>query len=295
MMLLSATHTAGKFAGAPISGLRSLLAVPDTTAGGGGVVTRAAVAARGCGGPREDDGVKERRRDADADGASSSIGHGDDLETEKREDEDEDGVGVAREWEEEAAAAAAAWEEDELGGLWVSYGRRWCPRRRLLPPPIPSLVARGALRRTRTDDGRLVIRIVPVAVRPECVRARCRRGRLAEHEVDDPPVTMASPLVPEPLTSAREDGVRIGTIALVDDDIDVRATPAAAAAVEGVCDVVDDAVAAAAQPAETETLRQAVPVPPPRVRSVGCFEEVFKLESIGSSSLHQMPSLRMVH
>jgi hypothetical protein len=262
MMLLFAphTHSAEKFS-APISGLRSLLVVPDAGTRGGCVVTRAAVAAHGCG-HRED--VKERRDDG------PSLGHGEDLETAEEDDNME-----AKDREE-----ARTEEEDELDGFWVSYGRR-CPRRRL-PPPIPSLVARGALRRTRTDDGRLVIRIVPV-VRPECIRARRRPDRLVvvEHEDDSPVMLPPPPLRDLMTTAAREDGIRIN-VARADDD---AATPPAAG--EGVRHV-EDAVAAPA-----ETLPAAVP--PPRVPSVGCFEEVFKLGSIGSSSLHQMPSLRMVH
>ncbi|XP_066320701.1 uncharacterized protein [Miscanthus floridulus] len=261
MMLLFAPHSAEKFS-APISGLRSLLVVPDAAGTRGGcVVTRAAVAAHGCN-HRED--VKERRDDG------TSLGHGEDLETAKEDDNME-----AKDREE-----ARTEEEDELDGFWVSYGRR-CPRRRL-PPPIPSLVARGALRRTRTYDGRLVIRIVPV-VRPECIRARRRRDRPVEHE-DDPPMVAPPPLLQELTTAAPEDGiVRIINVAQADDDA------AAPGAGEGVSHV-EDAVAAA----PAETLPAAVP--PPRVPSVGCFEEVFKLGSIGSCSPHQMmPSLRMVH
>ena len=90
------------------------------------------------------------------------------------------------------------------------------------------------------------------------------------------------PPLRELTAAAPEDGIRINVAHQADDD---AATPAAG---EGVRDVEDDAVAA---PAETLP----VAVPPPRVPSVGCFELVFKLGSIGSSSLHQMPSLRMVH
>ncbi|XP_066320691.1 uncharacterized protein [Miscanthus floridulus] len=228
-MLLFAPHSAEKFS-APISGLRSLLVVPDAAGTRGGrVVTRAAVAAHGS---------KDR---------------------------------------EEARTE----EEDELDGFWVSYGRR-CPRRRL-PPPIPSLVARGALRRTRTYDGRLVIRIVPV-VRPECIRARRRRDRPVEHEDDPLMVAPPPPPLQELTTATREDGIiRIINVAQADDDV------AAPGAGEGVRHV-EDAVAAA--PAETLPAAE----PPPRVPSVGCFEEVFKLGSIGSCSPYQMmPSLRMVH
>jgi len=121
-----------------------------------------------------------------------------------------------------------------------------------------------------TGDVSLVIRIVSV-VRPEYIRARRRCDRLVEHE-DDPPMVPTPPLR-ELTAAAPEDGIRINVAHQADDD---AATPAAG---EGVRDVEDDAVA----------------VPPPRVTSVGCFEEVFKLGSIGSSSLHRMPSLRMVH
>ncbi|XP_047080387.1 uncharacterized protein LOC124691159 [Lolium rigidum] len=80
-------------------------------------------------------------------------------------------------------------EEDE--GCWVPYGRREPGRRRRLPPPIPSLAARSALRRARTDDRRLVISKVRV-MRPDYyVRARRVRGgrlvmRLHEREDDGP-------------------------------------------------------------------------------------------------------------
>ncbi|WVZ73646.1 hypothetical protein U9M48_021931 [Paspalum notatum var. saurae] len=179
-------------------------------------------------------------------------------------------------------------EEDLLDGFWVSYGRR-CPRRRL-PPPIPSLVARGALRRTRTDDGRLVIRIVPV-VRPECIRAR-RRGdrltmRLVEHEDDSP--MMAPPL--RELAAARGDDDVIGIAQVDDDDGGNNAAPTAAPAVGG--GVEEEAVAA--RDRRPDDMVVPATVPPPRVSSAGCFEDVFKYGSIGSSSLRQMPSLRMVH
>ncbi|KAJ1281075.1 hypothetical protein BS78_04G280500 [Paspalum vaginatum] len=189
----------------------------------------------------------------------------------------------AKEDVDEAGIAEDPEPEEELDGFWVSYGRRR-PRCRL-PPPIPSLVARGALRRTRTDDGRLVIRIVPV-VRPECIRARCRRDRLTmqlvEHEDDSP--MMAPPL--RELTAARGDD-NVG-IAQVDDDDDD-----AAPVVGGVDDGVEEE-AVAARERLADMVPAAVP-PPPRVSSAGCFEDVFKYGSIRSSSLRQMPSLRMVH
>ncbi|AQK74969.1 hypothetical protein ZEAMMB73_Zm00001d018073 [Zea mays] len=122
----------------------------------------AAAAARGCD-QRED--VKQRR-----DG--TNLGHGEDME-------------------------AARGEEDDLDGFWVSYGRR-CPRRRL-PPLIPSLVARGALRRTCTDDGRLVIRIVPIV-----------------HE-DDSSVPPPPPLRELP-AAARDASARRTNVARPDDD-----------------------------------------------------------------------------
>ena len=130
MLLLFAPHSAEKFS-APISGLRSLLVVPDAAAAagtsGGCVVTRAAVAAHGC---DHREYVKERRDDG------TSLGHGEDLETAKEDDNME-----AKDREE-----ARTEEEDELDGFWVLYGQRY--PRRWLPPPIPALVARGALRRT---------------------------------------------------------------------------------------------------------------------------------------------------
>ncbi|XP_039791495.1 uncharacterized protein LOC120657270 [Panicum virgatum] len=165
-------------------------------------------------------------------------------------------------------------DEEDLDGFWVSYGRRRTRHR--LPPPIPSLVARGALRRTRTGDGRLVIRIVPV-VRPECVRARRRGDRLTmqllEHEDDSP--MMAPPL--------REPSSAQGCCNVVGAAREGAGTAAPAAGGEAGVGGVEEAVAA--PPA----------APPPRVSSVRCFEEVFRLDPIGSSSLHQMPSLRMVH
>ena len=171
------------------------------------------------------------------------------------------------------AGMATEEDEEDLDGFWVSYGRRRTRHR--LPPPIPSLVARGALRRTRTGDGRLVIRIVPV-VRPECVRAHRRGDRLTmqllEHEDDSP---MMAPPLREPSSARRSCRDVVGA---------ARAGDGTAAPAAGGVGGVEEAVAA--PPA----------APPPRVSSVGCFEEVFRLDPIGSSSLHQMmPSLRMVH
>lgn len=145
-------------------------------------------------------------------------------------------------------------EEDE--GCWVSYGRRE-PGRRRLPPPIPSLAGRSALRRARTEDRRLVISKVRV-MRPDYyVRARRMRGgrllmRLVEREDDCP-----------------NDPLREGDADRADE----------AAAVQD--NVVDDEQAAAA---------------PATMPAVGCFEDVVKYQyAIGSSPLHQMPLLRMVH
>jgi hypothetical protein len=254
-MLLFAPHPAEKFS-APISGLRSLLALPDAAGGtrAGCVVTRAAVAAHGCGcGHRED--VKERRDDG------IYLGHDEDVGTAKEEEGENDNM------EAKVRDEACAEEEDDLDGFWVSYGRRR-PRRRL-PPPIPSLVARGALRRTRTDDGRLVIRIVPV-VRPECIRAR--RDRRVENVGSSPVMPPPPPPLRDLMAAAREDGIRINAARA--DDGDTATTPAAGEGVRDVEDVVATP-AAEAQPA----------VPPTRVRGMlRC-----------SSSLHQMPSLRMVH
>jgi hypothetical protein len=126
-------------------------------------VTQAAVAAHGCGCGHSED-VKARHGDG------TSLGHGEDVETAKEEREENDNMEVK---ERE--------EEDELDGFWVSYGRRYPWHR--LPRPILSLVACAALRQALTDDGRLVIRIVPV-VWPECIHARRRRDRLIEHEDD---------------------------------------------------------------------------------------------------------------
>ncbi|CAM0944141.1 unnamed protein product [Alopecurus aequalis] len=156
-------------------------------------------------------------------------------------------------------------DEEEDEGCWVSYGRPDLARRRL-PPPIPSLAARSALRRARTEDRRLVISRARV-MRPDYyVRARRVRGgrlvmRLVEREDDDP-----SP-APDPLrpsTPREGDG-----IAQVDS-----ATTSAVVAEEEV-----DAAAALA------------PVP-----AGGCFEDVVRYQcAIGSSPLHRMPLPRMVH
>ncbi|CAO2040662.1 unnamed protein product [Urochloa humidicola] len=259
----SAPSSAHRFS--PLPGLRSLLvAAPDATAPG--VVTRAAAAA-----------VASRstatpcRRSAEdvvvqASGVGGTIGHCD--------EEEEEVKGDAKE-KEEAGISAEEEEEEELDGFWVSYGRRR-PRRRL-PPLIPSLVARGALRRTRTADGRLIIRIVPV-VRPECIHARRNRGggdrltiQLVERHQDD------SPMMAPPLPELRVDNI----IVIAQQGDEDTATPAAEAV--------------AAQEPETTTIVAAVP--PPRVSSVGCFEEVFRFDPIvGNRSLRQIPSLiRMVH
>ncbi|CAO2047470.1 unnamed protein product [Urochloa humidicola] len=262
----SAPSSAHRFS--PLPGLRTLLvAAPDATTPG--VVTRAAAAA-----------VASRstattcRRGAEdvvvqASGVGRSIGHCD--------EEEEEVKGDAKE-EEEAGISAEEEEEEELDGFWVSYGRR-----RRLPPLIPSLVARGALRRTRTADGRLIIRIVPV-VRPECIRARRDRGggdrltmQLVERQDDGSPM-MAPPL--------REPA---GSSARLDDDNVIRI------AQQGDEDTATVEEAVAAPEPETTTIVPAVP--PPRVSSVGCFEDVFRFDPIvGNRSLRQMPSLiRMVH
>ncbi|KAF8729907.1 hypothetical protein HU200_017369 [Digitaria exilis] len=271
---------ADRFRALPVAaGLRSLLVQAPPDAAPRGIVTRTVTArccrdtARYCRGG--EDVVVE----AIGEGTSTAQGQGIINETNVHDDEDtakeKKEAGSAEEEEEEE-------EEEELDGFWVSYGRRW-PRRRL-PPPLPSLVARGALRRARTGDGRLVIRIVPL-VRPERVRARrCRRGdslnmRLVERQDDDSTV-MAPPLI------QHEDGIGSAPAERLDD------VDPAAVGVPGV--------------AEEEEEEEAVPepttapaMPPPRVSSVGCFEEVFRFDLIGGGgggTLHQMPSrLRMVH
>lgn len=254
-MLLSGPHSAEKFS--PIPGLRSLLVVPD---GAPGVVTRAVVALAS---PR---------------GRGGEDVHGS-RDVASINDEEKDMKAKEEEGEEKNIYM------DDEEGCWVSYGRR-C-RRNWLPPPIPSLVARGALRRTRTDDGRLVIRMVPV-VRPGCIRAWCRAGRLTMQfvEREDESAFTATPL-PAPI-SAREDD----TTLQVDDD------RAATAVGEGV----DDGTAAPVIGEDVDDVQEEVAapemlpaVPPPRMPSVGCFEDVFNCSSIASSSLHQIPSLRMVH
>ncbi|KAL6911497.1 hypothetical protein ACP4OV_000302 [Aristida adscensionis] len=260
MMLLSsapAPHSAHRFAPAQASsGLRSLLLAPDDAAAAprGGLVTRAAAVAVA---------VAVAARAADAQESRDDAASADD----DAEDEEEDG--------EEGSE-----EEEEDEGCWVSYGRRR-PRRRL-PPPIPSLVA---LRRARTGDGRLVIRMVPVA-RPDYVHARRRGGRLTMQlvERDDEPSSapMAAPPLQAPaIASARQgdDGTAPGA-----DDHDV-AGPAPAAG-----GLADDEQA----PASPRGILSPA-VAPRRVSSVGCFGDVFKYNSIASSSLHRMSSLRMVH
>ncbi|CAN6239418.1 unnamed protein product [Urochloa humidicola] len=264
LLLPSAPHPAQRFSAPPVAGLRSLLVLaPDAATTPGGVVTRAAaVASRRAATPCR------RRSGCEASGGETSTGHceGTKNTTEEKE-EDVKGMAIT---EKESGIGTEEEEEEELDGFWVSYGRRR-PRRRL-PPPIPSLVARGALRRTRTADGRLVIRIVPV-VRPECIRAR-RHGdgdrltmQLVEHQHGSP---MMAPPPREPIVARQEDGNIIRN----------SETPA-------------EAVAAP----EPETATTVPAVPPPRVSSAGCFEDVFRFDPIGGrSSLRQMPSLiRMVH
>ena len=260
MLLPSAPNSAERFS-AGASGLRSLLAAPD--AARAAVVTRAVIASRRCAGGGGEGVVGASGDDG------TSIGHSEDIERTKK---DEEGMKEAAKVKE--AGMATEEDEEDLDGFWVSYGRRRTRHR--LPPPIPSLVARGALRRTRTGDGRLVIRIVPV-VRPECVRAHRRGDRLTmqllEHEDDSP--MMAPPL--------REPSSAQGCCNVVGAARAGAGTAAPAAGGEAGVGGVEGAVAA--PPA----------APPPRVSSVRCFEEVFRLDPIGSSSLHQMPSLRMVH
>ncbi|TVU28535.1 hypothetical protein EJB05_20056, partial [Eragrostis curvula] len=247
---------AEKFSPPNSSGLRYLLAAPR---GGGGVVTRALAAASSR--VNGDAGVQEGR-----DGTSIAG----DAENVKAEDDE---------------------VEDEEDGCWVSYGRRE-PRRRL-PPPVTSLAARGALRRTRTHDGRLVIRIVPVVWR-ECIRARRRGGRLTMQLVerdDESPLT-PRPL-PAPIGARDDDAIRaleepddVDTTSPAIGDDDDTGAPVPITRSEGIDDVKEAAVAP----------QEMLPVVPlPRVPSAGCFEDVFKYSSMGGSALHQMPSLRMVH
>ncbi|KAL6635137.1 hypothetical protein ACP70R_027808 [Stipagrostis hirtigluma subsp. patula] len=260
MTLLSApsSHSAYRFC-PPVSGLRSLLAAPDAA-----VVTRAAAAAsRRCGADRGRDDV-------------ASIDADDGERVQPKTEEEEERVDTKK--AEEDGERNIGEEEDEEG-CWVSYGRRR-PRRRRLPPPIPSLAARGgALRRTRTDDGRLVIRVVPVT-RPENVRARRRGGRITMQLVerhDDELSPMALPPLPPPI-GARGDG----DVKQVDDGTSAPALG------ECVDDEEEEAVVA-----PEDALPPAVPLR--RAPSVGCFEDVFKYDPIAGSSLHQMCSLRMVH
>uniref|UniRef100_A0ACD5ZN27 Uncharacterized protein n=1 Tax=Avena sativa TaxID=4498 RepID=A0ACD5ZN27_AVESA len=119
-----------------------------------------------------------------------------------------------------AACGEESEEDEDDEGCWVSYGRRDLRGRRRLPPPIPSLAARSALRRARTDDRRLVISRERV-MRPDYyVRARRVRGgrlvmRLVEREDDDP-------LRP---STARE-GDDIAQVVVAEAEVDVAAEPA---------------------------------------------------------------------
>ncbi|KAG8072413.1 hypothetical protein GUJ93_ZPchr0006g41192 [Zizania palustris] len=160
-------------------------------------------------------------------------------------------------------------EEEDGGdeGCWVSYGRRGQVHR--LPPPLPSL--RCALRRARTEDGRLVIREVPGARRPEYIRAQRRGGRLTMQLVvrsnfHSLPAAAAHPSSPPP-----ENNKHIAAVQAVTDT-------STASAEEGV----------------RGTMHKAAPAPPPPpFRAVGCFEDVVKYHSsIGNTPLHQV---RMVH
>ncbi|TVU04000.1 hypothetical protein EJB05_50441, partial [Eragrostis curvula] len=255
---------AEKFSPPISSGLRSLLAAPR---GGGGVVTRALAAASSR--VSGDAGVSESRDVTCVGGDAENVN----ADVEDAEAEEEEGN-----------------VQDEEDGCWVSYGRRE-PRRRL-PPPIPSLAARGALRRTRTHDGRLVIRIVPVVWR-ECIRARRRGGRLTMQLVerdDESPLT-PRPL-PAPIGARDDDAIRaleepddVDTTSPAIGDDDDTGAPVPITRSEGIDDVKEAAVAP----------QEMLPVVPlPRVPSAGCFEDVFKYSSMGGSALHQMPSLRMI-
>uniref|UniRef100_A0A0E0K5A9 FAF domain-containing protein n=1 Tax=Oryza punctata TaxID=4537 RepID=A0A0E0K5A9_ORYPU len=165
-------------------------------------------------------------------------------------------------------------EGDENGGdegCWVTYGRRG--RMRRLPPPLPSL--RGAMRRTRTEDGRLLITEAPAgARRPEyIIRARRWGGRLTMQLVESKDFyPCPAPAGPSP---AQE------------DDEDTVATQAAK----------DTSMAAAMGKGDPASYVQkaAVSPPTPSPPSIGCFEDVIKYHSIGSTSLDQIVTLRMVH
>jgi hypothetical protein len=254
-MLLSSLRSAERFSPAIAFGLRSLL-VPQPS--GGIVVTRVLAAASRCGA-----GVHGRR----------------------------DGTNIGAENAKTAEEDEGRMHDEVEDGLWVSYGRRE-PRRRL-PPPIPSLLARGALRRTRTNDGRrLVIVIAPVAW-PECTRSRRRSGRLTmqliEHD-DNSPLTTRS--FPAPTIRAREDDDNKALEEPDDDTYErVDKTAPAIESEEGI-DCVQEAADVAT--AQGEMLQA---VAPPRVPSAGCFEDVFKYGSVGGSSLHLMPAslIRTVH
>lgn len=159
---------------------------------------------------------------------------------------------------------------DGEDGCWVAYGRRGMMRR--LPPPLPSL--RGAMRRTCTKDGRLVVTEAPAGARRrhEYIRARRRGGRVTMQLVE------SKDFYPCPSPAEEDD----------DDDDIVNVTQAVsdtstAAATVGECD-----------PGHMQKAPATAP-PPPSPPSIGCFEDVVKYHSIGSTSLHQIVRLRMVH
>uniref|UniRef100_A0A0E0CRK0 FAF domain-containing protein n=1 Tax=Oryza meridionalis TaxID=40149 RepID=A0A0E0CRK0_9ORYZ len=161
---------------------------------------------------------------------------------------------------------------DGEDGCWVAYGRRGMMRR--LPPPLPSL--RGAMRRTRTKDGRLVVTEEPAGARRrhEYIRARRRGGRVTMQLVESKDFYPCS----SPAEEEEDDDI----ISVPQAMSDTSTTTAAAAAV-GECDRGHMQKAPATAP------------PPPSPPSIGCFEDVVKYHSIGSTSLHQIVRLRMVH
>uniref|UniRef100_J3LH45 FAF domain-containing protein n=1 Tax=Oryza brachyantha TaxID=4533 RepID=J3LH45_ORYBR len=156
--------------------------------------------------------------------------------------------------------------DDGNEGYWVAYGRRG--RMRRLPPPLPSL--RAALRRTRTEDGRLVIPEAPAGARPpEYIRARRCGGRLTLMKLVERNYFYPCPALAGPSPAQEdEDEDDIVTMEAVND------TSTAGAVGEGV-----------------RRHRQKAAAPPP-LPGVGCFEDVIKYHPIESTSLHR---LRMVH
>uniref|UniRef100_A0A0D9VL37 FAF domain-containing protein n=1 Tax=Leersia perrieri TaxID=77586 RepID=A0A0D9VL37_9ORYZ len=184
-------------------------------------------------------------------------------------------------------------DDEEEDGFWVAYGRQG--RLRRLPPRLPSL--RGALRRARTGDGRLVITEAPAGARRrhEYIRVQRGGGRLTMQLVesnDFHPLPSAAAAT-SPSQEEEEDDDEIVAVREVNDTSTaqegegtfamraINDTSTAVAVGEGVRGHMQEE-AAAPMPALT----------PP---AIGCFEDVVKYHSIGNTSLHQILRARMVH